>query len=109
MMTAQELATSRQYGCDLLVIVIDNRSYGTIRMHQERAFPKRVSATDLINPDFVALAQAFGGWAERAETTTQFAEALRSAKANRGLRLIHCPIGIEQLSAAGATVSGLRA
>jgi acetolactate synthase-1/2/3 large subunit len=109
MMTAQELATSRQYGCDLLVIVIDNGSYGTIRMHQERAFPKRVSATDLINPDFVALAQAFGGWAERAETTMQFAEALRGASAKRGLRLIHCPIGIEQLSAAGATVSGLRA
>jgi acetolactate synthase-1/2/3 large subunit len=109
MMTAQELATSRQYGCDLLVIVIDNRSYGTIRMHQERAFPKRVSATDLITPDVVALPQASGGGAERAETTTHFAAALRSPKATRGLRLIHCPIEIEQLSAAGATVSGLRA
>jgi hypothetical protein len=55
------------------VIVIDNGSYGTIRMHQEREYPGRVSATDLANPDFAALARAFGGWAERVETADEFA------------------------------------
>ena len=108
MMNAQELATAAQYGCDLLVLVIDNGSYGTIRMHQERAFPGRVASTDLANPDFVAFAAAFGAWARRAETTAEFAEALAEAKARRGLRLLHCMVDIEQLSAAGATVSALR-
>ena len=64
-MNGQELATAAQYGADLLVIVVDNGSYGTIRMHQERDYPKRVSATDLTNPDFAALARAYGGWARR--------------------------------------------
>src|SRR5205823_4194912 len=63
LMNGQELATAAQYGADLLVIVVDNASYGTIRMHQERDYPERVSATELNNPDFAALARAYGGWA----------------------------------------------
>jgi acetolactate synthase-1/2/3 large subunit len=109
LMNAQELATAAQYGCDLLVLVIDNRSYGTIRMHQERAYPGRVAATDLANPDFVMFAEAFGAWATRVETTQEFGAALAEAQKRRGLRLLHCAVDIEQLSAAGATVSGLRA
>ena len=58
-MNGQELATAAQYGADLLVILVDNGSYGTIRMHQERDYPKRISATDLGNPDFAALARAY--------------------------------------------------
>jgi acetolactate synthase-1/2/3 large subunit len=108
LMNAQELATAAQYGCDLMVLVIDNGSYGTIRMHQERAYPGRVAATDLSNPDFVAFASAFGAWARRVETTAQFAQALAEAKSLGGIRLIHCLVDVEQLSAAGATVSGLR-
>jgi len=108
LMNAQELATAAQYGCDLMVIVIDNGSYGTIRMHQERAYPGRVAATDLKNPDFVAFAAAFGAWARRVETTAEFGDALAEAASRRGVRVIHCPIDVEQLSAAGATVSGLR-
>lgn len=108
LMNAQELATAAQYGCNVMVILIDNGSYGTIRMHQERAYPGRVAATDLANPDFAAFASAFGGWARRVETTAQFGQALAEARALRGLRVIHCSVEIEQLSAAGATVSGLR-
>ena len=67
MMNGQELATAVQYGCDMLVLVIDNGAYGTIRMHQEREYPTRVSGTTLHNPDFAALARAYGGWAETVE------------------------------------------
>lgn len=109
LMNGQELATAVQYGCDLLVILIDNGTYGTIRMHQEREFPERISGTTLHNPDFAALAVAYGGWAQRVETTEQFTAALAEARDRKGLRLIHALIDIEQLSAGGATVSGLRA
>ncbi len=108
LMNGQELATAAQYGVDLIVIVVDNGAYGTIRMHQEREFPGRVVATDLANPDFAALARAFGGWAQRVETADAFGAALREATELGGLRLIHCVADIERLTAAGATVSGLR-
>ena len=108
LMNAQELATAAQHGCNLLVIVIDNGSYGTIRMHQERTYPGRVAATDLANPDFAALGAAFGAWSRRVETTAEFGSALEEANGLKGLRLLHCLTDIEQLSAAGATVSALR-
>ena len=108
LMTAQELATAAQYNCNLLVIVMDNGSYGTIRMHQERAYPGRIAATDLRNPDFAAFAESFGAWTKRVEMTAAFGEALAEAMGRKGLRLLHCLTDIEQLSAAGATVSGLR-
>ena len=108
LMNGQELATAQQYGCDLLVILVDNGAYGTIRMHQEREFPVRVSGTTLTNPDFAALARAHGGWATRCETTEQAIAALHEARDRKGLRLLHLVIDIEQLSAGGATVSGLR-
>uniref|UniRef100_UPI0035AFD23F thiamine pyrophosphate-dependent enzyme n=1 Tax=Novosphingobium sp. TaxID=1874826 RepID=UPI0035AFD23F len=109
LMNGQELATAVQYGCDILVVLVDNGAYGTIRMHQEREFPARVVGTNLTNPDFAALARAYGGWAQRVETTAQFSAALAEAKARSGLRLLHLVIDVEQLSAGGATVSGLRA
>ena len=108
-MNGQELATAAQYGANLLVLVIDNGAYGTIRMHQEREYPARVSGTGLANPDFAALGAAFGGWSATATTTAQFTEALAEAQQRRGLRLIHMKIDIEQLAASGASVSGLRA
>lgn len=110
LMNGQELATAVQHGADLIVIVIDNGAYGTIRMHQEREFPgeERISATRLANPDFAALGAAFGGWSARVETTADFEAALLEARELTGLRLIHCLIDIEQLSASGASVSGLR-
>jgi acetolactate synthase-1/2/3 large subunit len=109
LMNGQELATAAQYGVDLLVIVVDNGAYGTIRMHQEREYPGRVSGTQLANPDFAALGAAFGAWSATASTTAEFIAALDEAQQRSGLRFIHVKIDVEQLAASGATVSGLRA
>ena len=108
MMNGQELATAVQYQANLLVIVIDNGSFGTIRLHQEREYPARLSATTLRNPDFAMLAKAYGGWSAVVETTDQFAPALEQAMEQTGLRLLHLKTDVEYLTAAGATVSGLR-
>jgi acetolactate synthase-1/2/3 large subunit len=108
LMNGQELATAAQYGADLLVIVADNGSYGTIRMHQERDYPERISATDLKNPDFAALARAYGGWAETVESTDAFAPALDEAMKRKGIRLLHCKTDVEQITNA-TTISKLRA
>jgi acetolactate synthase I/II/III large subunit len=81
LMYPQELATAAQYGARLVVLVVNNGMYGTIRMHQEKRFPGRVSATDLTTPDFVGLAQSFGAYAERVETTEAFAPAFERARA----------------------------
>jgi acetolactate synthase-1/2/3 large subunit len=107
LMNGQELATAAQYGVDLLVILVDNGSYGTIRMHQERDYPTRVSATSLSNPDFAALARAYGGWAETVERTEDFAPALNRAMERTGIRLLHCRTDVEQISNA-TTISALR-
>ena len=68
-MNGQEFATAVQYDLPIVVIIIDNGMYGTIRMHQEREYPGRVSATQLRNPDFAAYARAFGGHGETVEAT----------------------------------------
>jgi acetolactate synthase-1/2/3 large subunit len=107
MMNGQELATAAQYGCDLLVILVDNGSYGTIRMHQEREYPKRISATELKNPDFAALARAYGGWAETVEKTADFVPALDKALKTKGIRLIHCKTDVEHISNA-TTIAKIR-
>ncbi len=109
LMNSQELATAAQHGANLIVLVVDNGAYGTIRMHQEREYPGRVSATRLANPDFAGLGAAYGAWSARAETTQQFTEALAEARKRDGVRLIHMIIDVEQLAASGATVTGLRA
>ena len=98
LMNGQELATAAQYGADLLVVLVDNGAYGTIRMHQERDYPARISATALANPDFVKLAEAFGGWATRVEETSQFAAALSEALNRKGIRLLHCVTDVEVIS-----------
>ncbi len=108
MMNGQELATAMQYGCNLLVLVIDNGVYGTIRMHQEREYPMRVSGTSLHNPDFAALARAYGGWAATIETTDQFAPALAEAMTHKGVRLLHLKTDPDRISA-GTTITALRA
>ena len=108
LMNGQELATAVQHGADLLVIVVDNGSYGTIRMHQEREYPKRISATELRNPDFAALALAYGAsFAEEVEKTADFAPALDRSLGQKGVRLIHCKTDVEQISNA-TTISKIR-
>ncbi len=75
-MTGQELATAVRYGATPVIVVFNNAMYGTIRMHQERSYPGRVVGTDLTNPDFAALARAYGAHGETVERTEQFAPAL---------------------------------
>ncbi|MBV9917105.1 MAG: thiamine pyrophosphate-binding protein [Solirubrobacterales bacterium] len=79
-MAGQELATMAQEQLPIVVIVANNRMLGTIRMHQERRFPDRVFATDLVNPDFAALARSYGAHAERVERDHEFAPALQRAR-----------------------------
>ncbi|WP_341207548.1 thiamine pyrophosphate-binding protein [uncultured Sphingomonas sp.] len=100
LMNGQELATAVQHGADLLVIVVDNGAYGTIRMHQEREYPDRPAATRLHNPDFAALARAYGATAETVERTGDFAPALDRLRAASGVRLLHCRTDIEQITPA---------
>ena len=82
LMHGQEFATAVRYGLPIIAIVINNGIYGTIRMHQEREYPGRVSGTDLTNPDFASLARAYGGHGETVETTESFAAAFERARAS---------------------------
>jgi len=107
LMNGQELATAVQHGAAILVIVVDNGTYGTIRMHQEREYPGRESATRLGNPDFAALARAYGAWAETVERTEDFAPALARALAEPGVRLLHLKTDIEQITN-GTTLSAIK-
>jgi acetolactate synthase-1/2/3 large subunit len=108
LMNGQELATAVQHGANLLVLVVDNGAYGTIRMHQEREYPERLSGTTLANPDFAALARAYGAWAETIERTEDFAPALRRAQSETGVRLLHLKTDVEQISNS-TTISAIRA
>ena len=98
MMHGQEFATAVQYDLPIIVVLVDNGMYGTIRMHQEKHYPGRVSATVLKNPDFAAYAQAFGGYGERVETTEQFAPALERAMASGKPAILHLLIDPETIS-----------
>jgi len=79
LMTGQELATAVQHRLGVIVLVVNNGMYGTIRMHQERAYPNRMIATDLVNPDFPALAEAYGAFGEAVEETGAFPAAFERA------------------------------
>ncbi|MDP9109140.1 MAG: thiamine pyrophosphate-binding protein [Pseudomonadota bacterium] len=79
MMNGQELATAVQYGAKMLLIIFNNNMFGTIRMHQERHYPARVSGTALQNPDFCALARAYGAFGEMVDSTDQFGPSLQRA------------------------------
>jgi acetolactate synthase-1/2/3 large subunit len=98
LMNGQEFATAAQYDLPILVVLIDNGMYGTIRMHQERNYPGRVSATDLRNPDFAAYARAFGGHGERVETNADFGPALERALASGKPAILHCLIDPEAIT-----------
>ncbi|RAZ90702.1 thiamine pyrophosphate-binding protein [Mesorhizobium hawassense] len=82
LMNGQEFATAVQYDLPIIVIVVNNGIYGTIRMHQEREYPSRVVATTLKNPDFAALARSYGGHGETVEKTADFAPAFERARAS---------------------------
>lgn len=107
MMHGQEFATAAQYQLPIIVVLIDNGMYGTIRMHQEIDYPGRPSATLLQNPDFSAYARAFGGHGERIETTDEFAPAFERALASGKPAILHCLIDPETITPA-TTLTELR-
>ncbi|MCV6595143.1 MAG: thiamine pyrophosphate-binding protein [Silicimonas sp.] len=107
-MNGQELATAAQMGVGPVVLVLNNGTYGTIRMHQEKHFPNRTSGTDLVNPDFAALARAYGMLGERVETTEDFAAAFERALAHPAGAVLEIPIATEALTPS-ATVADLHA
>jgi acetolactate synthase-1/2/3 large subunit len=107
LMTGQELATAVQHRLDVVVLVVDNRMYGTIRMHQERAYPGRVVGTDLVNPDFVALAEAYGAHGELVEATEAFPDAFERALGAGRPALLELRVDQEAISPA-TTLSALR-
>jgi acetolactate synthase-1/2/3 large subunit len=108
MMTGQELATAVQYGAGVIVILVDNGMYGTIRMHQERNFPARTVATDLKNPDFAMLARAYGAYGETVERTEDFAPAFERASATGLPAIIHVKIAQEAITPS-QSISQIRA
>ena len=108
LMNGQELATAVAHGARILILVIDNGSYGTIRMHQEREYPNRVVGTALANPDFAALSRAYGAWGVTVERTADFPAAFADARAAGGVALIHLRTDVERITPA-TTLTRLRA
>ncbi len=107
-MTLNEMSTARQHGAAVITVVANNGQYGTIRMHQELDYPGRVSGRDLANPDFAALAQAYGGHGERVEKTDDFPAAFERAANSGGPSVIELKLDGEALST-GATLTQVRA
>ena len=107
LMTGQELATAVQYGAKTIIVLLNNGMFGTIRMHQEREYPTHVAGTGLRNPDFVALAQAYGYAAQRITRTDEFEPALLAALARPQGSLIEVVLDPEVISTRG-TLSSIR-
>ncbi|MGE0280927.1 MAG: thiamine pyrophosphate-binding protein [Rhizobiaceae bacterium] len=98
LMHGQEFATAVQYGLPIVVVILNNGIYGTIRMHQEREYPGRVSGTTLRNPDFAAYARAFGGHGETVEKTADFAPAFERARASGKAAIIEVKLDPEAIT-----------
>ncbi|MFO0990114.1 MAG: thiamine pyrophosphate-binding protein [Alphaproteobacteria bacterium] len=107
LMHGQEIATAVQYGLPFVTVVMDNSMYGTIRMHQEREYPGRVSGTQLTNPDFAAYARAFGGFGAMVERTADFAPAFEAAVKSGKPAIIHLKVDPEAITPA-TTISQIR-
>ncbi len=107
-MTCAEFSTACQYGAAVVVIVCNNGQYGTIRMHQEKTYPGRVSGTALFNPDYAAFARAYGGFGARVERGADFLPALAAARAAGGPAIVELCLDPDALSPA-LTVAAARA
>ena len=108
MMTGQELATAVHHGIDPVIIVVNNNnSFGTIRMHQERSYPDRTHATDLTNPEFATWAQSFGAYGELVTRTEEFPAAFERASNAGRAAVLELRLPIESISAR-TTLSALR-
>ena len=102
MMSSHELATAVKLKLPIVIVVFDNQMYGTIRMHQEKWFPERVYGTDLDNPDFVALARAFGAHAQLVESAEQLIEAVLAGFQAKRPTLLHVRTDPEKISPSGS-------
>jgi acetolactate synthase I/II/III large subunit len=98
MMHGQEFITAVRYGLPIITVLVNNGTYGTIRMHQEREYPGRVSGTDLVNPDFNAFAKAYGGHGETVEKTEGFAAAFERARASGKPAIIEVKLDAEAIT-----------
>jgi acetolactate synthase-1/2/3 large subunit len=105
-MTLNEMSTAMQHGAKPIVIVMNNGRYGTIRMHQEKTYPGRVSGTECASPDFAALARAYGGHGETVRDGAEFADAFARAQAAGVLAVIECVLDVDVMST-GASLSDL--
>src|SRR4029077_9998510 len=92
LMTGQEFATAVQYDLPVIIVVVDNGMYGTIRMHQEAHYPGRVVATGLRNPYFAAYARAFGGYGATVERTADFFPAFEAAQRSGKPAILHLQV-----------------
>jgi acetolactate synthase-1/2/3 large subunit len=108
LMNGQEFATAVQYDLPITIIIHDNGLYGTIRMHQEREYPGRISATELRNPDFPAYARAFGGFGVAVERTEDFPAAFKAAQASGKPSIVRLKIDPEAITPA-MTLAKIRA
>ncbi len=108
LMNGQEFATAVQYDAPFVTIIVDNGMYGTIRMHQEREYPGRISATELRNPDFSAYARAFGGFGASVERTEDFPAAFKQAQASGKPAIIRLVVDPEAITPT-TTIAKLRA
>ncbi len=98
MMHGQEFITAVRYGLPIITVLVNNGTYGTIRMHQEREYPGRVSGTDLVNPDFNAFAKAYGGHGETVERTQDFAAAFERARSSGKPAIIEVKLDPEAIT-----------
>jgi acetolactate synthase-1/2/3 large subunit len=108
LMTGQEIATAFHHQVAPIVLVFNNRMYGTIRMYQERVYPERISGTELTNPDFAKFIEAFGGHGEIVERTEELVPAYRRAAASGKPAIIEIRTNPEQVTNR-ATIADLRA
>ncbi len=106
-MTGLEFGTAVQAGAAIVVVVVDNGMYGTIRMHQERHYPERVVATPLVNPDFAAFARAYGGHGETVATTGDFMPAFERALASGKPSILHVKVDPEAITPS-STIGAIR-
>jgi acetolactate synthase-1/2/3 large subunit len=98
LMNGQEFATAVQYRLPIIALVFDNAILGTIRMHQERDYPGRVSATDLVNPDFAAMARSFGGFGATVEKTADFAPAFQAAEESGFVAILYVNFDVDVIN-----------
>jgi acetolactate synthase-1/2/3 large subunit len=108
LMNGQEFATAVQYDLPIICVVVDNGMFGTIRMHQEREYPGRISGTGLKNPDFAAYARAFGGFGATVEETADFNKAFDDAVKSGKPAILHLKVDPEALTTS-TTISKVRA